>query len=102
LYPPPSGRDGVSGLNDSIPNGATAPGNVSIWPTTAPPDPVPTIGLTNDAGSLTSVPAADAAAEASDTVHTAIGAAQIAATTAGHARRRRWRRWRRWRQTRRG
>src|ERR1700677_562277 len=36
-----------------MPNGADAPGNVSIWPTEAPPEPVPIIGLTSAAGSLT-------------------------------------------------
>ncbi|MCW2891650.1 MAG: hypothetical protein JWO75_1139, partial [Actinomycetia bacterium] len=53
MYPPPSGREGVSGLKVSMPNGAEAPGNVSIWPTVAPPDPVPIMGSTSDAGSLT-------------------------------------------------
>ncbi|HEY1704417.1 MAG TPA: hypothetical protein VGG75_32375 [Trebonia sp.] len=36
-----------------MPNGAVAPGNVSPWPTVAPPEPVPIIGSTSEAGSLT-------------------------------------------------
>ena len=47
----------VSGLHCSMPNGASAPGNVSTWPTTAPPAPVPMNGFTRLAGSLTAAAA---------------------------------------------
>src|SRR5579859_6417234 len=36
-----------------MPKGTSAPGNVSTWPTTVPPLPVPTNGLTRAAGSVT-------------------------------------------------
>src|SRR5579872_5386812 len=44
-----------------MPNGRSAPGKVSTWPTTAPPLPVPTNGLTRAAGSETAAGAAVAA-----------------------------------------
>jgi hypothetical protein len=62
LYPPPSGRDGVSGLHWTMPNGRSAPGNVSTWPTTSPPLPVPTSGSTRPAGLVTAAGAAGVAA----------------------------------------
>src|SRR5579875_3011326 len=49
-----------------MPNGASAPGNVSTWPTTAPPLPVPIRGSTRLTGLVTTagwVPARAAAWE---------------------------------------
>src|SRR5262249_42666932 len=51
-YPPPSGRELVSGLHCTMPNGTSAPGKV------LPPLLVPSNGLTTEAGSATAALAA--------------------------------------------